>query len=310
LPQAHAVEVIIQSTPAAAAELLAKLIAHDLRANPRLVLGLATGRTMESVYDRLARMHRESGLSFAGTRTFNLDEYVGLPGSDPHSYRHYMQEHLFRHVDVDLRNTHLPHGDAPDLDAECRRYEELIKQCGGIDLQLLGIGQTGHIGFNEPLSALHSRTRVKALAPLTIAQNSPLFADPSKMPRRAITMGVGTILEARRVVLLAMGPALLATYVVSVLFQEGAFAGWSALGDFNLFVFRIACASLAAYVVGQLTDILVFQRLQRRGGVARQAVHPIGRGMVADGACGQGVAHHPGFEQRQGLAGHQGFVVQ
>jgi len=205
LPQAPAVEVIIQSTPAAAAELLAKLIAHDLRANPRLVLGLATGRTMESVYDRLARMHRESGLSFAGTRTFNLDEYVGLPGSDPHSYRHYMQEHLFRHVDVDLRNTHLPHGDAPDLDAECRRYEELIKQCGGIDLQLLGIGQTGHIGFNEPLSALHSRTRVKALAPLTIAQNSPLFADPSKMPRRAITMGVGTILEARRVVLLATG---------------------------------------------------------------------------------------------------------
>lgn len=205
LRQAPFVEVIIQSTPAAAAELLARLIAHDLRANPRLVLGLATGRTMESVYDRLARMHREDGLSFATTHTFNLDEYVGLPASDPHSYRHYMQEHLFRHVDVDLRNTHLPHGDAPDLDAECRRYEDLIKHRGGIDLQLLGIGQTGHIGFNEPLSALHSRTRVKALSPVTIAQNSPLFADPAKMPRRAITMGVGTILEARRVVLLATG---------------------------------------------------------------------------------------------------------
>jgi glucosamine-6-phosphate deaminase len=199
------VEVIIQSTPAAAADLLARLIAHDLRAKPELVLGLATGRTMESVYDRLARMHRADGLSFAGTRTFNLDEYVGLPASDPHSYRHYMQEHLFRHVDVDLSNTHLPHGDAADLDAECRRYEELITQCGGIDLQLLGIGQTGHIGFNEPLSALRSRTRVKALSPVTMAQNSPLFAAPAQMPRRAITMGVGTILEARRVVLLATG---------------------------------------------------------------------------------------------------------
>ena len=198
-------EVILQPTPEAAAELLARLVAHDLRARPSLVLGLATGRTMESVYDRLARMHREDGLDFAAARTFNLDEYVGLSASDPHSYRHYMSEHLFRHVNVDLRNTHLPHGDAADLDAECRRYEELITHCGGIDVQLLGIGQTGHIGFNEPLSALRSRTRVKALSPVTVAQNASLFADPSKMPRRAITMGVGTILEARRVVLLATG---------------------------------------------------------------------------------------------------------
>ncbi len=198
-------EVILQPTPEAAAELLARLVAHDLRANPRLVLGLATGRTMESVYDRLTRMHLEDGLSFADARTFNLDEYVGLPASDPHSYRHYMQERLFRHVNVDLRNTHLPRGDAADLDVECQRYEELITQCGGIDVQLLGIGQTGHIGFNEPLSALRSRTRVKALSPVTVAQNASLFADLSKMPRRAITMGVGTILDARRVLLLATG---------------------------------------------------------------------------------------------------------
>ena len=198
-------EVILQPTPEAAAELLARLVAHDLRANPRLVLGLATGRTMESVYDRLTRMHLEDGLSFADARTFNLDEYVGLPASDPHSYRHYMQERLFRHVNVDLRNTHLPRGDAADLDVECQRYEELITQCGGIDVQLLGIGQTGHIGFNEPLSALRSRTRVKALSPVTVAQNASLFADLSKMPRRAVTMGVGTILDARRVLLLATG---------------------------------------------------------------------------------------------------------
>ncbi len=198
-------EVIIQSTPAAAADLVARLIAHDLRAQPRLVLGLATGRTMESVYDRLARLHREDRLDFSQARTFNLDEYVGLPASDPHSYRHYMAEHLFRRVNLDLRNTHLPHGDAADLDAECQRYEHLITECGGIDVQLLGIGQTGHIGFNEPLSALRSRTRVKALSPVTVAQNASLFADPAKMPRRAITMGVGTILEARRVILMATG---------------------------------------------------------------------------------------------------------
>jgi len=181
---------------AAAAELLARLIAHDLRTNPRLVLGLATGRTMESVYDRLARMHLEDGLSFAGARSFNLDEYVGLPASDPHSYRHYMDEHLFNKVNVDLCNTHLPDGTAGDLDKECAAYEALMVKCGGIDLQLLGIGQTGHIGFNEPLSALRSRTRVKALSPVTVAQNASLFADPSKMPRRAITMGVGTILDS------------------------------------------------------------------------------------------------------------------
>ena len=198
-------EVIIQPTPEAAADLVARLIAHELHAHPKLVLGLATGRTMESVYARLARMHRDEHLDFSQTRTFNLDEYVGLAASDPHSYRHYMAEHLFRHVNVDLRNTHLPHGDAADLAAECQRYEHLITECGGIDLQLLGIGQTGHIGFNEPLSALRSRTRVKALSPVTVAQNASLFADLSKMPRRAITMGVGTILEAHRVILMATG---------------------------------------------------------------------------------------------------------
>ncbi|MEQ2008342.1 MAG: glucosamine-6-phosphate deaminase [Limisphaerales bacterium] len=198
-------EVIIQPTPEAAAELLAQLVAHDLRAQPKLVLGLATGRTMESVYDRLARMHREQRLDFSLARTFNLDEYVGLPATDGHSYRHYMDEHLFGKVNVDLRNTHLPDGTAADLDAECAAYEALMVKCGGIDVQLLGIGQTGHIGFNEPLSALRSRTRVKALSPVTVAQNASLFADPSKMPRRAITMGVGTILEARRVFLLATG---------------------------------------------------------------------------------------------------------
>lgn len=198
-------EVIIRPTADEASALVAQLIARELRSNPHLVLGLATGRTMESVYARLVRMFREEHLDFSLCRTFNLDEYVGLPGSDRHSYRHYMNHHLFMQVNIDLRNTHLPDGTVHDLDAECARYESLIQRCGGIDLQLLGIGRAGHLGFNEPLSALRSRTRVKALSPVTLAQNAPLFDDPAAMPRRAVTMGVGTILECRRCLLLATG---------------------------------------------------------------------------------------------------------
>jgi glucosamine-6-phosphate deaminase len=198
-------EVIIRPDADSASDLVAKLIARELRANPHLVLGFATGRTMEGVYARLVRMHREERLDFSLCSTFNLDEYVGLPPSDRHSYRHYMNHHLFLQVNVDLRNTHLPDGMASNLEVECQHYESLIKRFNGVDLQLLGIGQAGHIGFNEPLSALQSRTRVKALSPTTLAQNAPLFADPAHMPRRAITMGVGTILESRRCVLLATG---------------------------------------------------------------------------------------------------------
>jgi len=199
------VEVIIQSDAEAAASLVARMIAKELRANAHLVLGLATGRTMESAYRMLVEMHKRQGLDFSLCSTFNLDEYVGLSPDDPHSYRHYMNEHLFGRVNIDLRNTHLPNGLAPDLDAECRNYEASIAKFGGIDLQLLGLGQAGHIGFNEPLSALRSRTRVKALTPTTIEQNAPLFGSEEKVPRRAITMGVGTILDARRCLLLATG---------------------------------------------------------------------------------------------------------
>ncbi len=198
-------EVIIQPTEEAAAFLVARIVAHDLRMNPHLVLGLATGRTMECVYRRLVRMHREERLDFSLCSTFNLDEYVGLFPSDPNSYRYYMNHHLFGSVNIDPRNTHLPNGLATNLEEECKHYEALIHRFGGIDLQLLGIGRAGHIGFNEPLSALRSRTRVKALTPTTIKQNAPLFGGEEKMPRRAVTMGVGTIIEARRCLLLATG---------------------------------------------------------------------------------------------------------
>src|SRR5579862_7337181 len=198
-------EVIIQPNKEAAAALVSRIIAHDLRANPHLVLGLATGATMERVYRQLVTLHQEQHLDFSLCSTFNLDEYVGLFPSDPNSYRHYMDEHLFRRVNIDPRNTHLPNGIATDLEAECRHYEALIQRFGGIDLQLVGIGKAGHIGFNEPLSALRSRTRVKALTPTTLKQNAASFGGEEKVPHRAMTMGVGTIIEARRCLMLATG---------------------------------------------------------------------------------------------------------
>jgi glucosamine-6-phosphate deaminase len=198
-------EVIIRDTREEAVKLTSAVIAHALQLKPNLTLGLATGRTMERVYRLLAQKHVEDGLDFSLARTFNLDEYIGLEPDDPCSYRYYMNEHLFDHVNIDKRNSHLPNGMADDIDHECAVYEERMQECNGIDLQLLGIGRTGHIGFNEPLSAMHSRTRAKALTPETIAQNAPLFPEGKAFPRRAITMGVGTILECKRCILLAIG---------------------------------------------------------------------------------------------------------
>ena len=201
-------EVIIRSSAEAAAELGSRLIAARLRAKPDLVLGLATGRTMERVYDRLVAAHRSEGLDFSRCHTFNLDEYIGVPAGDEHSYRFYMNHRLFSQVNINLANTHVPDGVASDLRAEAARYEHLIREAGGIDVQLLGIGEAGHIGFNEPLSALMSRTRDKALTPLTRQQNAAMFGgDPDKVPKRAMTMGVGTILDARELLLLATGGA-------------------------------------------------------------------------------------------------------
>jgi glucosamine-6-phosphate deaminase len=198
-------EVIIQPDADAAASLVARVIARELQDNPRLVMGLATGRTMESVYARLVQIHRETGLDFSACQTFNLDEYVGLPGSHRNSYRYYMNHHLFEQVKINLKNTHLPNGLADNLEAECANYESLIAKSGGIDLQLLGIGLNGHLGFNEPLSAFRSRTCVKMLSPVTREQNALLFPSPDQVPHCAVTMGVGTILDCRRCIVLATG---------------------------------------------------------------------------------------------------------
>jgi glucosamine-6-phosphate deaminase len=198
-------EVIIQANAALAALAAVDHIARALSAKPDLVLGLATGCTMESVYDQLVKKHREEGLDFSRCRTFNLDEYVGLAANDPCSYHYFMRQRFFDEVNIDLRHTNLPDGLAADLAVECARYEAAIAACGGIDLQVLGIGLNGHLGFNEPLSAFRSRTRVQSLSRVTRAQNAPLFPSPSQVPRLAITMGVGTILEARQCLLLATG---------------------------------------------------------------------------------------------------------
>lgn len=198
-------EVIIRSSREEAEKMTAAMLATAVETKPGCVLGLATGRTMEAVYAELARLHRDKGLDFSQVCTFNLDEYIGLAPDDPNSYRYYMQEKLFDHINIDPQRTYLPDGLNKDIKQEGPHYEAQIRYRGGIDLQLLGIGEDGHIGFNEPLSSFASRTRDVTLTPETIAQNSPMFQRPEDMPRRAFTMGVGTILEARRIVMLVTG---------------------------------------------------------------------------------------------------------
>lgn len=198
-------EVIIQPNAEMAALSAADFIARALSAKPDLVLGLATGCTMEAVYDRLVQKHRDENLDFSRCHTFNLDEYVGLTADDPCSYHYFMRQRFFDRVNIDQRNTHLPDGMAGDLEAECAHYEKLIQASGGIDLQVLGIGLNGHLGFNEPLSAFRSRTRLQTLSRMTRSQNAPLFPSLNRVPHCAITMGVGTILEARSCLLLATG---------------------------------------------------------------------------------------------------------
>ena len=186
---------------------IAELVRAKSAAGGRAVLGLATGSTPIGVYRELIRMHREEGLSFAGVVTFNLDEYYPMDPGSIHSYHRFMWENLFSHLDIPAANVHLPRGDVPlkQVEAECRRYEADIRAAGGIDLQLLGIGRTGHIGFNEPGSGAESRTRLITLDLVTRKDTAADFFGEENVPREAITMGVATILEAREILILATG---------------------------------------------------------------------------------------------------------
>jgi glucosamine-6-phosphate deaminase len=194
-------EIIIQPTQAGATIVAARIIGSLLRKNPRAVLGLATGSTPLSLYRELIAMK----LDWSQVTTFNLDEYVGLPREHEQSYHTFMWENLFKHVNVAKKNVHIPDGNAKDIPKFCAKYEQQIRDAGGIDLQVLGIGTDGHIGFNEPTSSLASRTRIKTLTRQTIADNSRFFGGAHKVPHHVITMGIGTIMEARQVLLLAFG---------------------------------------------------------------------------------------------------------
>ena len=183
----------------------AKIVASTLNAKPDAVLGLATGSTPLSLYKELVRMHKEEGLDFSQVTTFNLDEYVGLGKNNPNSYHYFMHEHLFQHINISPQHIYIPSGTTDNYQAFCAWYEQRIVECGGIDLQVLGIGSDGHIAFNEPSSSLGSRTRIKTLAKQTIDDNARFFDSADDVPIYAITMGVGTILDARKIMLLAAG---------------------------------------------------------------------------------------------------------
>ncbi|MBM3868172.1 MAG: glucosamine-6-phosphate deaminase [Verrucomicrobia bacterium] len=196
-----------QSAAQAIAREMADLIRLRSESGKATVLGLATGSTPLPLYAELIRLHREEGLSFRSVVTFNLDEYEGLAPAHPQSYRFFMEANLFRHLDIPAANIHVPDGLAADADGHCAAYERAIRAAGGIDLQILGIGRTGHIGFNEPPSPADSRTRRVHLDEVTRQDNSVFFGDVAQVPHGALTMGVATILEARRVALLAFGSA-------------------------------------------------------------------------------------------------------
>jgi glucosamine-6-phosphate deaminase len=202
------VKVRVFSTADHAARALARVVADALLRNPRLVLGLPTGRTPVPFYRELVALCRAGRLDFSQATTFNLDEFVGLSPADRGSYRTFMDRHLFDHVNLRPRRIKFLNGGAADATTECRRYEQLIARAGGLDLQVLGLGANGHLGFNEPSRALQARTHRTRLRLATRRANAFLFDHRlSRVPRQALSMGMGTILGARHVVLLATGAA-------------------------------------------------------------------------------------------------------
>jgi glucosamine-6-phosphate deaminase len=197
--------VTVFATADAVARALARRVGDAVAVNPRLVLGLPTGRTPMAFYRELVKLYTR-GADFSAVTTFNLDEFLGLPASHPGSYRSFMEEHLFSHVNVQPERRHFLNGAASDPDAECLRYEREIAEAGGIDLQILGIGTNGHIGFNEPAPTLAARAHRVMLKPETRRSNAALFGgDPANVPPEALSMGMATILHSRAIVLLATG---------------------------------------------------------------------------------------------------------
>lgn len=204
--------VIIKDTSKEVAQWAAAYIIEQIKAKAAttdapFVLGLPTGSTPLETYKELIRLHKAGEVSFKNVVTFNMDEYIGLAEEHPESYHSFMWTNFFSHIDIKRENVHILNGNAPDLMAECEAYEAAIVAAGGIDLFMGGVGEDGHIAFNEPFSSLQSRTRIKTLTPDTIAVNSRFFGgDITKVPTQALTVGVATILSARKVMILATGP--------------------------------------------------------------------------------------------------------
>lgn len=200
--------LVLKANPQEVGLEAAGVVARALRRNPALRLGLATGTTMLGMYRELVRLHRQEGLDFSRAVTFNLDEYLGLSPGHPQSFHKFMHQNLFGLVNVSPDNIHIPDGSLKgNYQQYCQSYEDAIREAGGIDLQILGIGRNGHVGFNEPTSSLGSRTRLKVLSTETIEDNRKFFDVQETIPNCAITMGIGTILEARQILLLASGSA-------------------------------------------------------------------------------------------------------
>lgn len=185
----------------------AEILAAHIIVQPELVLGLATGDTPAGTYQKLIEKYNEGALDFSHVKTVNLDEYVGLASTHPQSYRYFMEKHLFEYININAENTYLPDGTSDDLDKACTLYNSIIRSLGGIDVQLLGIGRNGHIGFNEPGTAFETKTHVVDLSQDTIRANSRLFERIEDVPKRAITMGIGNIMQAKNILLIVNGEA-------------------------------------------------------------------------------------------------------
>lgn len=240
-------EVIIHPTPDAASRVAAGIVAGVIRRKPDAVLGLATGQTPLGLYRQLIAMQ----LDWRRVRTFNLDEYVGLPREHPQSFHSVMHANLFQHVNIDRANVHIPDGMTPDIAAHCAAYEAAIQATGGVDVQILGIGTDGHIGFNEPSSSLASRTRIKTLTGQTRRDNAAAFGGESTVPRHVITMGIGTIMDARQVILLAFGESKARAIAAAV---EGPVAAMTPASALQLHPVVKVCVDEAAARLLQRAD--------------------------------------------------------
>ena len=198
-------EIVICKTKEEASRKAAAMITAAVKANPKIVLGLATGSTPVGMYKEMIKAVKAKEVSYSQVRTWNLDEYLGLAGTHDQSYRYFMNTNLFDSIDIKKSNTHVLNGLAKDWRKEVKAYEAAIKKAGGIDIQVLGIGSDGHIAFNEPGSSLSSRTRLVSLTPQTIKDNSRFFKTAADVPKQALSMGVGSIMEAKKIILLAFG---------------------------------------------------------------------------------------------------------